>query len=80
MPETQTQHYNDDGEQVTEREVRTQGDTYRFEVDLDADDQEDGHTYQDGDRGDVPEEVEQALREFGAGAPRPVAGGEANGE
>jgi hypothetical protein len=85
MPETRTSHYNDDGEQVTEREVTHEGETYRFEVDLDeADSTDDGHTYLDGDRSEVPDEVEAALREFGAGeeptTEPTIEGGAADGD
>lgn len=67
--QSRTIHRNDeDGEQVTEREITHAGETYRFRVDLDAADDEtaDGHEYE-GDRDDVPREVEKALTEFGAG-------------
>ncbi len=76
--ETRTIHEKDErGDQRTVREVDHDGETYRFEVDLDAadDDEADGHEY-DGDRAAVPAEVEQALGEFGAGAspaPDPAA-------
>lgn len=74
--ETRTIHETDErGEQVTRREVLHQGETYEFEVDLSAGEEEgrDGHIY-DGDRSEVPAEVEQALGEFGAGATTDTSG------
>lgn len=74
---TQTIHAIEDGEQVTRRVVEYDGEEYEFDVDLDAaeDADEDGHSFE-GDRNDVPTQVEDALTEFGAGPSSTADGGE----
>lgn len=71
MVHVSTIHANDEhGQQATFREVEHEGETFEFRVDLGAvdDPEDDGHEYVGEDRGEVPDEVEQALAEHGAGA------------